>query len=157
MMANDPLVNWCFAGDFNAVQNRNERKGSSAYFPQSEMREFDAFVDNNNLIDLPLLGRKYTWYKPNAPSMCRIDRFLFTENLCTQWSNLSQWACNRTVSDHCPLILKESFSDWGPKPFRVLDCWSEHPDFADFVTQKWRSKQIRGRACYVLKVCISEI
>lgn len=134
MMANDPTVNWCFVGDFNVVRSRAERKGIDAYFPQLEMREFYAFVDNNNLIDLPLLGRRFSWHKPNASSKSRIDRFLFTENWCSQWSNLMQLACNRTVSDHCPIILKEGFSEWGPKPFRKLDCWLEHPGFVEFVT-----------------------
>ena len=27
-------------------------------------------------------------------------------------------------SDHCPILLISKNVDWGPKPFRMLDCWT---------------------------------
>lgn len=77
--------------------------------------------------------------------MSRIDRFLLSENWC------QQWGIARTISYHCPLILKEGEDDWGPRPFRVLDCWFDHPDFVNFVKEKWSSKIVNGKACFVLK------
>lgn len=151
MMAHDPTLNWCFAGDFNAVCNRSERKGRGIHASQSERRFFYEFIDNNNLIDLPLLRRKFSCYKPDGSAMSRKDRFLLSEGWHHHWGNLLQWACKRSVSDHCPLILKEGESDWGPKPFRVLDCWFDHPEFSNFVKEKWNSMSISGRACFVLK------
>jgi hypothetical protein len=32
-------------------------------------------------------------------------------------------ALPRDVSDHCPLVLKAYFIDWGPKPFRFDNHW----------------------------------
>lgn len=73
------------------------------------------------------------------------------------WGNLSQWAVARTVSDHCPLILKELGVDWGPKPFRVLDCWHDHPDFSHFVRSTWESLQISGWAGFTLKEKLKQL
>ncbi|XP_028082409.1 uncharacterized protein LOC114283731 [Camellia sinensis] len=39
------------------------------------------------------------------------------------------WGLPRTVSDHCPIVLKEDNRDWGPKPFRFMNCWVLHSDF----------------------------
>lgn len=86
-MATDPTLSWCFVRDFNAVRSRSESKGVGIFSSHSERREFDEFIDSNNLIDLPLLRRKYTWYKKDANAMSRIDRFLLSENWCPQWSN----------------------------------------------------------------------
>lgn len=151
LMGDDPDRCWCLAGDFNAVCSRSERKGRGFFSSSAECREFEDFVLSNNLVDLPLLGWKFTCYNRDAAAMSRIDRFLLSESWLQHFNNLSQWACKRSVSDHCPLILKEGDYDWGPKPFRVLDCWHDHPDFAPFVRAKWSSYQIFGKAAYVLK------
>lgn len=102
-------------------------------------------------MDLPLLGRKFTWYKPCSSIMSRIDRFLLSDRWIQQFGNLIQWGAKRTISDHCPSILKGGESNWGPKPFRVLDYWNEHPEFRPFVQERWGANQINGTSCYVLK------
>lgn len=30
-----------------------------------------------------------------------------------------------SVSDHCPVVLKEKEVNWGPKPIRLMRCWEE--------------------------------
>lgn len=150
-MNQDKGICWCLAGDFNAVRNKSERRGSAAYSTQAKNIAFDNFIEHNNLGDLPLIGREYTWYKRDASSMCRIDRFFLLEEWMQIWGNLTQHTSPRFVSDHCPLILKQSDADWGPRPFRVMDCWHEHPDFAKFVKNTWESMKIEGLAGFGLK------
>lgn len=41
--------------------------------------------------------------------------------------------------------------DWGPKPFRTLDCWFENKDFKGFVEEDWRQGVVHGRGTFVLK------
>jgi len=43
---------------------------------------FNQFIDDNDLIDLPLGGRKYTWFKGDDIFMSRLDRFLLSEQWC---------------------------------------------------------------------------
>ncbi|GKV35976.1 hypothetical protein SLEP1_g44163 [Rubroshorea leprosula] len=59
-------------GDFNAVRNAGERAGCRE--ASKEMREFDYFIQDVGLIDLPLVWRKFTWYNSNGEYMSRIDR-----------------------------------------------------------------------------------
>ncbi|MCH93784.1 LINE-1 reverse transcriptase like, partial [Trifolium medium] len=54
---------WCVLGDFNAVLHRDERRGlnqlGTSPLP-AEIVEFRDFVTHMDLIDLPLLRRKFT-------------------------------------------------------------------------------------------------
>jgi hypothetical protein len=70
-----------------------------------ETPHFNQFIDENGLIDLPLCGRQFTWYKGDGTSISRIDRFLLFEDWCLQWPNCLQVALLRGLSDHCPLQL----------------------------------------------------
>ncbi|GKV36862.1 hypothetical protein SLEP1_g44948 [Rubroshorea leprosula] len=77
---------WYLAGDFNAARKAKERAGCKVV--SNEMREFDAFIHNTDLFDLPLIGRKYTWYYSNGQQMSKIDRFLFSEEWMSKWSEM---------------------------------------------------------------------
>lgn len=55
-----------------------------------ESRAFNEFIEENNLVNLPLIGREYTWYKYGSTAMSRIDRFLLSENWLQNWGNLTQ-------------------------------------------------------------------
>jgi hypothetical protein len=68
---------WCVIRDFNAILHREERWGvneipSSSF--SSEITDFQAFVNDMELEDLPVVGRKFTWFHSNGTSMSRIDR-----------------------------------------------------------------------------------
>lgn len=54
------------------------------------------------------------------------------------WSNLSQWGLQRSISDHYAVMLKEKDVNWGPKPFRFLNCWKQMTGYVDFVKDQWR-------------------
>jgi len=48
---------------------------------------FNNFIEENMLIDLPLCGRLFTWYRGDGVSMSRLDRFLLSEKWCEAWPN----------------------------------------------------------------------
>ncbi|GLT39021.1 hypothetical protein SLA2020_132310 [Shorea laevis] len=87
------------------------------------MRNFDDFIVTTGLVDLRLANQKFTWYRPDGSTMSRLDRMLMTVNMCSMRKDWVQQGLQRTVSDHCAIILKTTTTDWGPKPFRVLDAW----------------------------------
>ncbi|GKV35771.1 hypothetical protein SLEP1_g43991 [Rubroshorea leprosula] len=103
------------------------------------------------LIDLPLVGRRYTWYNSNGKYMSRIDRFLLIEEWILKWGDMKQWGLNRTVSDHCPILLKNEKMDWGPKPFKFFDAWLDQPGCKEFIREVWKSTIVRGWKGYKLK------
>jgi hypothetical protein len=103
------------------------------------------------LIDVPVLGKKNSWFSADGKSMSRIDRFLLSEGFITSQGIAGQWIGDRDISDHCPIWLTASPNNWGPKPFRVINGWFEHPEFYSFVEKSWSSFIVQGRKAYVLK------
>ena len=47
--------------------------------------------------------------------------------------------------------------DWGPKPFRVFDCWLKDKSFDRIVKECWTNTQPRGWGGYALKVKIKKL
>jgi hypothetical protein len=45
---------WCFGGDFNVVRYPSEKSGASRYSPA--MADFSAFIFEQGLLDIPLVG-----------------------------------------------------------------------------------------------------
>jgi hypothetical protein len=142
---------WCVGGDFNAVLHNSERKGRSANSREGERTLFNRFVEEMEVIDVPVLGKKFSWYSADGKSMSRIDRFLLSEGFITSQGISGQWIGDRDISDHCPIWLIASITNWGPKPFRVINGWLDHPEFLPFVEKSWKSFDVRGKKAYVLK------
>ena len=103
------------------------------------------------MIDLPLCGRNFTWFKGDGKSISHIDRFLLSEDWCLVWPNCVQVALLRGLSDHCPLVLSVDKENWGPRPSRFLKCWSDNPGYKQFVKDKWSSFNVDGWGGYILK------
>jgi hypothetical protein len=134
----------CVCGDFNAVRFLDERRSSRIGSHHSDHIPFSRFIDDTFLIDLPLNGHKFTWYKGGGITMSRLDRFLLSEEWCLSWPNCTQTAQLRGISDHCPLILSANEDNWGPRPLRMLKCWREVPGYQTFVRDKWQTLHVDG-------------
>ncbi|GLT67250.1 hypothetical protein SLA2020_395710 [Shorea laevis] len=140
---------WLLAGDFNAVWNVSERKGRMR--ETQDMQDFNHFVESMGLMDVCLQNRKFTWYKLDGSSMSRLDRFFMSTEMGLLAMEWIQEGVTRSVSDHCEIILKSRITYWGPKPFRVIDAWQQHPDFRSFVEDRWNALQVEGWTAYKCK------
>ncbi|GJZ67194.1 RNA-directed DNA polymerase, eukaryota [Tanacetum coccineum] len=49
---------------------------------------------------------------------------------------------DRHLSDHRPILLKESSSDFGPIPFRMFHSWFSMDGFSSFVVTTWKAMNI---------------
>jgi len=58
---------------------------------------------------------------------------------------------DRTVYDHCHVVLKHDSLNWGPKPFRNLDVWESHPGFLEKVKELRLSYKVNDNDIWVLK------
>lgn len=115
---------WCILGDFNNIRRPMERVGSSqTQHHERSIKEFNDWISDLEVDDVPCIDRKYTWYRSNGTAKSRLDRFLVSADWLNKWKDTSQFILQRNFSDHCPLLLRSSNVDWGPKPFWVLDCW----------------------------------
>jgi hypothetical protein len=55
------------------------------------MVAFDRFLNNLELIDMPLVGRRFTWLHPNGVAMSRLDRILISPAWFEVWGAPSVW------------------------------------------------------------------
>jgi len=123
-LANSNCLIRCVIGDFNSVKNAYERKGNNnGTVSNCEIAMFNEFIDRCTLKDIPVFGRKFTWYIPNGTTKSRLDRALVSDKWLMQWLGSKQYVLSRHVSDHCTLVVKNSIIDWGTKPFRTFDVW----------------------------------
>jgi len=141
----------CVCGHFNSVRSAAERKGRPTVFRHSDAEVFNSFIHESLLIDLPICGRLFTWYRGDGVSMSRIDRFLLSSKWCDTWPHCIQVAYQRGLSDHVPVMLHVDEINWGPQPLRMLKCWADLPGYADFVREKWGSFNCQGWAGFVLQ------
>jgi len=143
---------WCVVGDFNSIRCPGERRNVGCNVDHnSEMRRFNEFIKSSELIDLPMLGRKFTWYKPNGLIKSRIDRFLVSREWLDRWSDSKYRVLDMAVSDHYALVLDTVTVDWGSKPFCCLDVWHKDNRFREFVRNRWLSYEIQGGGLFVFK------
>ncbi|GKV44194.1 hypothetical protein SLEP1_g51396 [Rubroshorea leprosula] len=113
----------CYFVNVYAPNDRRKKGGRIGENP--EMSDFNAFIETTRLIDIRLANRWFTWYRSDGSSMSRLDRVLMTEEMFTMGGEWVQQGLRRTISDHCAILTKTKITDWGPKPFRVLDAWLE--------------------------------
>ncbi|MCH81872.1 hypothetical protein A2U01_0002665 [Trifolium medium] len=71
---------FCIMGDFNCIRSESERKGAEGRYRNSEMDAFNNFILNGEFVDLPMAGKRFTWWRSNGLSMSRLDRFLLSED-----------------------------------------------------------------------------
>jgi hypothetical protein len=144
--------NWCVVGDFNAVMEPGERKWVNVETAlSSEMKAFSDFLGEMHMVDLPCLGRRFTWYHASGRAMSRLDRIFVSMEWIESFANVVLWVLARDVSDHCPLVLKIVNYDWGPKPFRFNYHWLEHKQFQEVVKGAWESCEATGWMGFILK------
>ena len=139
---------WCLVEDFKSIRRQEERKSLFSTLDYTrDTRGFNEFIEKPELLDVPMVGRKFTWYKPNGSVKSRIGRVLVSKEWMDVWLNCKQFILSRPVSDHCALMFKDLKVDWGLKPFRSLDAWQSDGRFKDFVRSKWSSYKVQGAVC----------
>ena len=83
------------------------------------MEKFFEFIEDLNLVDLPLEGGSYTWLSgTDQPSMSKIDKALVTPDWEDYFLDVIQRILPRPISDHCPILLEESGMARGKSPFK---------------------------------------
>ncbi|GKB15981.1 RNA-directed DNA polymerase, eukaryota, reverse transcriptase zinc-binding domain protein [Tanacetum coccineum] len=99
-------------GDFNEVRYKSDRFGS--IFNSQGADEFNSFIVNVGLEEVPLGGSTFTWCHKSATKMSKLDRFLVSDNLFTICPHISAITLERYLSDHSPILLREAANDYAP-------------------------------------------
>nr|GEZ82787.1 RNA-directed DNA polymerase, eukaryota [Tanacetum cinerariifolium] len=92
-------------GDFNEVQNIDERRGSC--FNPTSARVFDQFISASGLVVVKMEGYIFTWSYPSGSKMSKLDRFFVSEGIFSIFPSITAVCLDRHLSDHRPIILCE--------------------------------------------------
>lgn len=66
LVQNDKSRAWCVNEDFNAIRLETERRGRVTGGPSEDFSGFNRFIDDTELVDLPLCGRSFTWFRGDS-------------------------------------------------------------------------------------------
>lgn len=70
-------VIWCIVGDFNTVRLLEEMMDSqNIAIGGHYMEVFNNFIHEWEVEDIPMIGRRYTWYISSSRSKSKLFRFL---------------------------------------------------------------------------------
>jgi len=102
------------------------------------MGRFCRFVNDLELKEIPLLGRRYTWSNERySPALVKLDRVLCTND----WEDIYMESLLQShateMSDHCPLILGLREGSRGKKRFHFESFWPKLAGFYETVKQSW--------------------
>nr|GEX66510.1 RNA-directed DNA polymerase, eukaryota [Tanacetum cinerariifolium] len=124
-------------GDFNEVRFKSDRFGSVFNVRGADV--FNSCIANAGLVEVPLGGSAFTWSHKSASKMSKIDRFLISDGLMNTCPNINAITLERYLSDHRPILFRESTYDYGLIPFRFYHHWLALDGFDNFVIDSWRN------------------
>ncbi|GKB00590.1 RNA-directed DNA polymerase, eukaryota [Tanacetum coccineum] len=103
---------------------------------------FNSFISSAGLEEVPLGGCSFTWCHKSASKMSKLDRFLNCKSLISSCPNILATTLDRYLSDHRPILLRESKYDYGPIPFQFFQYWLEVDGFEQIVKETWSEAPI---------------
>ena len=108
------------------------------------MGRFCRFVNDLELKEIPLLGRRYTWSNErDSPTLVKLDRVLCTND----WDDIYPESVLQThateMSDHCQLVLGLREGILGKKRFHFESFWTKLDGFLETVQHSWE-QQVQG-------------
>ena len=97
-------------------------------------KEFEQWIQDIKLIDLPLICRKFTWGRGKSQS--KLDRELVDVEWCLRFPKIKLYALNKSIFDHCLLLVGTEKENWGPKHFRTIVAQFSHLGFVKKVREE---------------------
>ncbi|KAL8497092.1 hypothetical protein ACS0TY_020679 [Phlomoides rotata] len=147
----------CITGDFNTIREESERVGRAGQGDRSEMERFNNFIEGSDLVKIQLVGRKFTWYRPDGTCKSKLDRMFVNSNWLNKWPGEILRCGKRSLPYHIPIYIEGIKKDWGPRPFKFFNQWIQHPSYKDLAETVWTSSSKQGWTGYVIKEKLKEL
>ncbi|KAK8492938.1 hypothetical protein V6N11_018755 [Hibiscus sabdariffa] len=110
---------------------------------QSAMRVLNEFIERTRMIDLPLLGSKFTWSNMReVATMCRLGRVMVSPDIIVNLPSVSLQALPKSISDHNSIMVYVERFKSGSRPFKFFSHWMDDDRFNSLITDTL--KKIKG-------------
>ena len=140
---------WLLLGDFNymrAPDNRNKPGGNL-----NDMITFNDIIRKQQLIEIPVQGRTYTWSNMQLdPLLEQIDWFLTSLHWTNTYPKTLVKPLGKPVSNHIPCVVTIETKIHHSKLFRFESYWILHPGFMDIVQELWNTPVFNKNAAATL-------
>ena len=98
------------------------------------MFKFSNFIERNFLVDLPLVGGEYTWFRDSEnPSMSRIDRVLVSADWKDHFLDVTRRPLPRVISNLRPLLVEVGGMSREKTSFKFENMWLKVEGFVDLL------------------------
>nr|GEY36354.1 RNA-directed DNA polymerase, eukaryota, reverse transcriptase zinc-binding domain protein [Tanacetum cinerariifolium] len=84
-----------------------------------------------------------------ASKMSKLDRFLVSDSLLCNCPRISSVTLDKYLSNHRPILLRESIYDYGLIPFKFYHYWFEIDGFDKLVEDYWNEIHVVDNNSYV--------
>lgn len=133
---NSWVGSWMVESDFNVIRFILKKTAISGM--NRSTRAFNDFVQNHYLRDCTLKNTNFTWTNgQEIPTMSRLDRFLISNCWEDLYPHFVQEALPKITSDHWPIFMSTSRSNFRLTTFRFENMWALHPTFLECVKEWW--------------------
>jgi len=130
---------WLILGDFNLIASSEDK--NKGLTNRAMTGRFRCLINELELKDLPLLGRKFTWSnQQDSPTLVKLDRVLCSADWEQLFPNCLLQSCATDGSDHCPLLLGMNDVQPGKARFHFEAFWTKLEGFQDAVASAWASE-----------------
>nr|GEW57713.1 hypothetical protein [Tanacetum cinerariifolium] len=123
----------CPQGVWNASNSRLLMIGVYASQEISEKRMLWNYLQG-------VINRWHGELLKDARKMRKLDRFLVSEGILCQFPGLLGSVLSKHLSDHRPIMLKETSTDYGPIPCKLYHSWLSNESFELLVLLKHKIK-----------------
>lgn len=134
---------WLIVGDFNLIYRAADKNNQNV--DRAMMGRFRRALDDMELWECELLGRRFTWTNERAsPTLVHLDRVFYNfawENIFPEHLLQSSAA---GISDHCPLLLSLCNNLAGKRRLHFETFWPQLEGFQDVVQQASTSNGTTG-------------
>eukprot|EP00267_Zea_mays_P032771 XP_008666548.1 uncharacterized protein LOC103645237 [Zea mays] len=124
---------WLIIGDFNLIISAEDKSNNN--LNKRLMGAFRSVLNDLELKELPLRGRRFTW--TNSRTHTRIDRAFCSNDWDLMFPSCSVQALSSLVSDHCPLFLSGDTLRRPYKGFCFESFWPKLSGYSNVVENAW--------------------
>lgn len=99
---------------------------------------FNDFIREQNLIELPIKGRRFTWSNmQDSPLLEQLDWFFTSMNWTSVYPATFVESQGKPISDHTPCVVSIQTKIPASKIFRFENYWVAHEGFLNMVEASW--------------------